>query len=320
MKLQKHYNKGDFQGGSISRTRPYFEGWYFKQVSEDESKTVSFIPGISMHKEDPHCFVQCIMKDEDGSLKTYYYRYPIYEFEFRKRPFRITVGDSVFTKTGISVLLDDGDVCIESSFAYEALTDIVRSPVMPNIMGFFSFVPLMECNHEVLSMSHVAEGYVKVNDQELEWGNGKGYIEKDWGRSFPSQYLWVQSNNFDNESISIVLSVARVPFMGLAFDGYFCNLTLDGVEYRFATYNGSRIRADEMSSESFTILLANRDVRLKITGEIDQSEELKSPINGGMFSTIKEGLSGKVRLTMKDYDNHVLLDAVSHTCGIEIEL
>ena len=320
LKFKKHHKTADFQGSSVSKAKSYFEGWYFKHVSEDTNKTISFIPGVSMNKKDPHCFVQCIYKGEDGELSTYYYRYALYEFEFSPEPFEIRVGDCIFTKNDSSISLDDGQIKIEGCFTYGEMTDIVRTPLMPNIMGFFSYIPHMECNHEVISMDHPIEGAVTINNKVIDWGNGKGYIEKDWGRSFPRNYLWVQSNNFDEDSMSFILSVARIPFMGLAFEGYFCNLVVDGVEYRFATYNGSRLKVIKKTANEFDIMLVNRQVKIRVKGKIEQSGELKSPVNGGMFSTIKEGLSGKVRIMMKDRNGQLLVNAKSQTCGIELEM
>ncbi|WP_243392439.1 MULTISPECIES: tocopherol cyclase family protein [unclassified Mesotoga] len=31
----------------------------------------------------------------------------------------------------------------------------------------------------------------------IDLTGGKGYIEKDWGRSLPDAWIWMQSNNFD---------------------------------------------------------------------------------------------------------------------------
>ncbi|MCK7537696.1 MAG: tocopherol cyclase family protein [Marinilabiliales bacterium] len=35
-----------------------------------------------------------------------------------------------------------------------------------------------------------------------DFSGGRGYIEKDWGHSFPSAYVWMQSNHFQLARIS----------------------------------------------------------------------------------------------------------------------
>ena len=67
------------------RTRSYFEGWYYKFVSQDESIALSFIPGIAMSdKGEQHAFIQMI----DGTAgKTYYERFDVKEFQSRPDQF-----------------------------------------------------------------------------------------------------------------------------------------------------------------------------------------------------------------------------------------
>ncbi|QII81181.1 hypothetical protein G7057_00970 [Jeotgalibaca arthritidis] len=44
---------------------------------------------------------------------------------------------------------------------------------------------------------------------------GKGYIEKDWGRSFPKNYIWIQSNHFNDNQRSLFFSYAHIPYRRL---------------------------------------------------------------------------------------------------------
>ena len=39
-----------FQGNN--KSEEYFEGWYYKQISKDEKRVISFIPGISLFNND----------------------------------------------------------------------------------------------------------------------------------------------------------------------------------------------------------------------------------------------------------------------------
>lgn len=47
-----------FQGNLTKKD--YFEGWYYKQVSNDKMTSISFIPGVNLFKGDEHSFVQYI--------------------------------------------------------------------------------------------------------------------------------------------------------------------------------------------------------------------------------------------------------------------
>ena len=43
-----------------------------------------------------------------------------------------------------------------------------------------------------------SSGSLEINGAEISFEGGKGYIEKDWGRSMPSDWIWIQSNHFED--------------------------------------------------------------------------------------------------------------------------
>mgnify|MGYP006963481750 CR=1 FL=1 len=59
-KAKKSKNSSMFQGNK--KTKKYFEGWYFKMVSQDEISILSVIPGISISEDGStkHAFIQII--------------------------------------------------------------------------------------------------------------------------------------------------------------------------------------------------------------------------------------------------------------------
>ena len=73
----------------------------------------------------------------------------------------------------------------------------------PNSMGFFAYFPFMQCYHEIVSMSHSLNGSLNFSEA-IDFSGGEGYIEKDWGTSFPKEYVWIQSNNFEKSDASIL--------------------------------------------------------------------------------------------------------------------
>ncbi len=56
-----------------------------------------------------------------------------------------------------------------------------------------------------------------INGEPMDLTGGRGYIEKDWGTSFPSAWIWMQCNTFDTPDTSFMLSYARIPWMGSHF-------------------------------------------------------------------------------------------------------
>ena len=65
--------------------------------------------------------------------------------------------------------------------------------MLQRLWDLFIYLSFLECNHAIISLRHHITGSLKVNNQKFQI-IGDGYIEKDWGRSFPQDYLWLQSN------------------------------------------------------------------------------------------------------------------------------
>ena len=159
----------------------YFEGWYYKQVSEDERTAISFIPGISHGSGDAHSFVQYIFVDSDENgvktVKTGYCRYSAEDFSFSDDPFMIRVGENVFTEKNVSVKLTDRNISIEGKLNLGAFTSIKTSILNPSIMGYYAYIPKMECYHGIVSMNHKVNGLLTINGENIGFKDGKGYIE-----------------------------------------------------------------------------------------------------------------------------------------------
>ncbi len=314
-----------FQG--VNKQTNYFEGWYFKQVSADLKTVFSVIPGISLNDEDPHAFIQTILYQEGQGLSTGYHRFETSAFQYKESPFALSIGANRFTEKGFTLSLKSEldqalkaphKTALETSLSFGALKPIQTSWLMPNVMGFFAYLSFMECYHGLVSMRHEVSGTLEVAGQTIDMNGGVGYIEKDWGCSFPKQYIWVQSNHFDVPNLDFMCSVAHIPFLGTAFQGFLCNLYFEGVEYRFATYNGSSLSQFHVSEADFKFILVNNKYRLRIQGQMDAAEVLKSPKNGAMSGQIKEGLSGKLTLELSTLSGETLVSASSQCCGMEV--
>ena len=234
--INKLYNCGIFQGAA--RHRHYFEGWYFKHVDKGEQNELSVIPGVSIkeNESNSHAFIQIL----DGrTYKTYYIRYGIEEFSFSKRNFELTIGNNRFSDKGIKLDIVHEDITLQGSLTYSKLIHWPSGITSPNSMGWYAYIPIMECYHGVLSLQHNILGQIKLNDRMIDFDGGIGYMEKDWGTSFPSSWIWLQSNHFDIANTSLMLSIAKIPWNQRSFVGLLSGLWYEGKVYRFATYTMS---------------------------------------------------------------------------------
>ncbi len=318
MYLKKLTHPEYFQGNK--HKKHYFEGWYYKFVSHDESVTLALIPGVSLTKDDTHAFIQVFLsetKQDQPELKTYYFRYDYSSFHYHQDRFQIQIGNNTFTKSLAKIILKQDDFSLEGSLKMEHITPIKSSLLVPNIMGFFGYFSFMECYHGVVSMSHQLTGSFIINNQPVIFENGKGYIEKDWGKSFPKSYVWLQSNHFTELGTSMMFSYATIPFLKREFKGLIANVIYRGKEYRFATYNFTKVVKKEIEDNQVSFTLKKRTYRLEVKASTRHQINLVSPRNGKMIEQIKEGMSGIVELALYRDDKLIFRDLGNHA-GIEI--
>lgn len=318
MYIKKLLHPEYFQGQK--KKNNYFEGWYYKFVSQDELTTLAFIPGLALNQDDKHAFIQVFISrtiDNTIDLKTYYFRYNVEDFRFNQQEYEIAIGDNIFTDSLVSIKLENNEINLQGILNINNLTPIKSSILVPNIMGFFGYFNFMECYHGVISMSHTIDGIIEINHEQVRFDNGKGYIEKDWGKSFPKAYVWLQSNHFNNSNTSLMFSYATIPFLGMSFKGLISNFIYQNKEYRFATYNGTKIESKNINNNLVEFLLIKGKYKLKIKAVSNHQIDLASPRNGKMIEQIKEGLSGTISVAFY-IKNHLVYEDIGKHAGIEI--
>jgi len=302
-----------FQGErKITTSKNYFEGWYFKNTSGEDS--ISFIPGMNINEQEQCAFIQVITRDN-----SYFVDYSIEDFEFGYDPFYVKIGNNFFSKTHIHIDIkdDNQNLTIYGGIKYSNHKNIDTSLLSSNIMGPFSYLSFMECNHAILSMKTYANGSITVNDYKIDFKDGTSYIEKDWGSSFPKSYIWWEGNNFENKNASFMISVADIPFKIFSFRGFICSLIVDDKEYRFATYNNARLKKYDIGKDLLDITLKKGSYVLNIQSKYASGSRLSAPVKGKMEKDILESISATVTITLKKKGEIIFFDT-SFNCGLEI--
>ena len=116
----------------------------------------------------------------------------------------------------------------------------------------------MECKHGIISVNHSLKGSINADGIVNNFTGGKGYIEKDWGTSFPEAWLWIQANNFRDTNSSFTFSVAKIPWRGKYFIGFISFLYLNNKFLVYSTYNNSTITHINHTENSVNLTLKNK--------------------------------------------------------------
>lgn len=282
-----------YRGPDPTSRKPYFEGWYFKLVTKS-GRALALIPGVQHTRVGATSFIQLI----DGfSGITDYFEFSRDSFEAQKNPFTIRIEKNTFSLEGFDVDLKNQKRIISGQVSF--YNRIPYQPIVgtSSIMGPFDYLPMMECRHGVLSIDHDLSGSLILDNGQINFDGGRGYIEKDWGRSFPSSYIWLQTNHFNQKGNSFLLSLARIPYLGMAFPGFLGYLHFDNRWFRFGTYTGAKVfgscRVDEL-----TLSVQRGPKRLEINARRSRSGLLQAPVNGEMKRPIHESLDASIELRL----------------------
>ncbi|MGC9467012.1 MAG: tocopherol cyclase family protein [Anaerolineae bacterium] len=280
------------------RRPPYFEGWYFKVVDPAEKHRFAIIPGISLStgEEGPHSFVQVL----DGtSGRTVYQRYPVEAFTASERWLEIDVGPNHFSAAGMSLNLTDTELSISGTVTFDELRPWPVTVASPGIMGWYAWVPRMETYHGVVSLDHGLGGSLTIGDQTVSFSGGRGYIEKDWGQSFPSGWVWMQSNHFGTPGVCLTASIAMIPWIGHSFPGFIVGLYREGTLYRFATYTGAVTRHLAITENEVEWVIEDSLYRLDLVGRRAESGLLRGPSRVDMGRPVAETLSASIDVELR---------------------
>jgi tocopherol cyclase len=293
---------------------PFFEGWYFKLVNPDESVRYAIIPGIFLG-ENGHAFIQVL----DGVTgETAYHTFPISKFQASDRLFDIRIGASSFNSERIILDIAQGPLAIKGEIRFAGINPWPVTWSSPGIMGWYAWMPKMECYHGVVSLDHILEGSLEIDGEVHDFTSGHGYIEKDWGQAFPEAWVWFQSNHFELPGTCITASVATIPWMGSAFRGFIIGLWHEKQLYRFTTYTGAKISSLAISDEAVDWKIQNRAYRLEMRAERAGGGLLLGPTRLEMGKRVVETLNATVSVRLVSRNGDEIFLGTGRNAGLEV--
>ncbi len=277
-----------------------FEGWYFRQQAKDF--TCAFIPAISY--------------DEEGRMKgslqvvlphkawTFYYGHPV-NINMKDSLF-VVLDKNVFTDGCIHLDIDEPDLRIKGDIYFDD-----EPAAKFHVMGPLDVLPL-PCKHKIWAMEQTLSGVLAINGKAVSFDGGKGYLEADYGRSFPDKYFWTHCNWFRRADLRITCAAAEMPVAGKFFRGCFACIDNHGEKIKLATYKGCRI--EHYSPSGFRM----RQGKYLLEGWKMEGTPvtLRSPVNGQLTGRTEEYLVCRVRYRLEK-DGKVIFDEIG--CGAAYE-
>ena len=275
------YTDKFYHGKKVSHS--FFEGWYFKH--KKDNKVISIIPGISINsKGEKIAFIQIISNEFSN-----YIDFKFEDFSVDENSHKIFIGKNTFSEKGIILNIKTKNLTLEGNLSYSHLRKLNKTIFAPSIMGPFSYLPFMECNHGILSLYHEISGHLFYNEECIYFNGDIGYIEKDWGRSFPKSWTWFQCSEFSqNKKATMMLSIAKIPFLVGEFLGIIFVLDDGHYQIRLATYYGAKLFKKTSDDKITKISIKQRKYMLNIEVYLEKPHILKAPFLGKMGREILE--------------------------------
>lgn len=281
----------------------YFEGWYFKLVEPKTGYTLALIPGaFKSSKEDlSHSFIQ-ILNGQDLAFN--YVKFPYNSFVSSNHEFKFMVDNNMFSLNKLQLDIKTPEISIYGSLCFYNIKKWLDTFINPGSMGFYNYLPFMQCYSQVCALSGSLKGFLVINGEKVSFAGGDLYIEKNWGRDFPYSWVWVQCNNFRTNPISLSCSIGHIPFPLGSFRGFLIGLYYNDVFYKFTTINRSKLNIEKQGSDVL-IKTSNRlhTLTLKTHSSKDKFLLINGPRDIGMIPMVEETLSGELELTITDNAN-----------------
>ncbi len=300
---------------------PFFEGWYFKLIDAAEQHRYAVIPGIflSHDREKHHAFVQVLDGQTGGSA---YFTYLPEQFIAAEDDFDVRVGPNHFRADCVSLNLTGDELALKGELNFEGLSPWPVTLTAPGIMGWYGWVTIMECYHGVVSLDHSISGSLSLDGQSLDFNGGRGYIEKDWGQSFPSAWVWMQTNHFEHPGTSLTASIAVIPMMGRKFPGFIIGLWHNGSLYRFAKYTNAQVEKLAVTDQHVTWVVRDSRYRLEMLATRSGGGLLHAPSRTEMHKRVMETLQSTVEVRLSRLEgthDTTIFHGTGRNAGLEVQ-
>ena len=188
-------------------------------------------------------------------------------------------------------------------------------------MGWYAWVPFYGMLPGLVSLDHEIEGLLNYNGKEIDFSRGRGYIEKDWGKSFPEAWVWMQSNHFNSPGTSLTASIAIIPWIRKPFLGFITGLWYNNKLYRFTTYLGSKIVKFDISDSHVDWIFRNKSFELEISATRSEGALLHAPTIKGMTKRIEESIGSVINIKLSEIHKgrrSLILEDTGRNAGLEI--
>lgn len=274
--------------GNFNRNK-YFEGWFQKIFSAKHQASFVVIYGYATrNSNDTFGFIQMHIPDEKPLLL----HFPKEEVFCDPGQHLVRMGNNILTTERISVNTDEVEVDLSLD-----KNEPLRS--FKNSMGYSYVIPNLPCYHSVLNKSHIVSGEINSKSSRFSLDNEIGYLEKNWGTSFPENYVWLHAVDPENMEVDLLFSQAEINWMGKKFIRHVGYFRFDGKQIDLRELRDCSISISKLNSHDQHIRISSKAIEMKMEITLAQNIVFKGPHNGTLSRDILHHTDVRVAVSFK---------------------
>jgi hypothetical protein len=277
--------------GNFERNK-YFEGWFQKVYSKEHNASFILIYGYATQNSDDHFgFLQVLVPDQEPEI-AYFPKYEV-SCDIEQHIFRL--GHNLLTKESIHINTHSFSIDLK-------LKNLHPLRTFKNSMGYAYFIPNLPCYHSVLTTAQNVSGEIQHNGVYYSLNNGMGYLEKNWGTTFPESYFWIHAVDPNNPARSLLFSKAKIVWLGKTYIKHVGYLCLDGQQIELRELKNFSVSNSNVSPENQIIQMRSASAQIDLSLDYGREVVFHGPKDGALSRLIQHKTDVKIEVLL-NYEN-----------------
>ncbi|MBE9125796.1 MULTISPECIES: tocopherol cyclase family protein [unclassified Coleofasciculus] len=188
--------------------------------------------------------------------------------------------------------------------------------------GLLSSFEIFEPGWQILMAHGLASGSIEWNGKLYEFTDAPAYGEKNWGRSFPQKWFWLNCNSFDGEpDLALTAGGGRRGVLWWMESAALIGIHYRGKFYEFVPWN-SQVSWQIQPWGGWQMQARNSQYEVELTGTTDRpGTPLRAPTEQGLIFICRDTMHGQLTLELRERHGQraqTILKANSSVCGLEV--
>lgn len=284
----------------------YFEGWFQKIYVPEQNTSIIIIYGIATGNELTKTgFIQLFIPGHE----VIYLNYPQHEVALLKSKHEVKLGPNYFSNNRIHIENKHIQLDLE-------LIPQVNKTLKRNSMGNFYLVPGLPCYHSVLQVNSFVKGHISINNESIHLTRSSGYLEKNWGTSFPEKYFWMHAQDPLNSNNQVLYSQAEIKWGNKTFIKHLGFIHLNGKSVDLRKMHQKHINHKLSERNQLELSFDLLDLTFNFDLKDTSIASFKSPYNGKMSNTILHNVDVPIQVKQQpaeQFNNTLLKGSVENS-------